>query len=142
MLGKLQTNKVKKAVTIFDYIHSLDSIKLAKKISIEQNKIKKNIKIFIQINLESEIQKSGINKKELKEFYEICVKEFKLNIVGLMCIPPQTKEVQKYFRELAELNKSLRLNDLSMGMSSDYMNAIESGATYIRIGTKIFGDRS
>ena len=142
MLGKLQTNKVKKAVSIFDYIHSLDNIKLAKKISIEQNKIKKNIKIFIQVNLGSELQKSGINKKELNEFYEICVKEFKLNIIGLMCIPPNIEEVHKYFKELSELNKSLHLNDLSMGMSSDYMTAIEFGATYIRIGTKIFGDRS
>ena len=142
MVGRLQTNKVKNAVSLFDYIHSLDSIKLAEKISIEQIKLNKNLKLFIQVNLGDEQQKSGINKKDLNKFYKKCTEELKLDIIGLMCIPPKDQEVQSYFRELADLNKSLGLKDLSMGMSSDYLEAIDFGATFIRIGSKIFGDRS
>jgi pyridoxal phosphate enzyme (YggS family) len=142
LIGRLQTNKVKHAVSIFDYIHSLDSIKLAEKISIEQNKIKRNLKLFIQINLGNEKQKSGIDKNNLKDFYKKCTKEFKLNVIGLMCIPPQGEEVKSYFKDLEELNKFIGLKDLSMGMSSDYLDAIDNGATFIRIGSKIFGNRS
>ena len=142
MVGRLQTNKVKNAVSLFDYIHSLDSIKLAEKISIEQIKLNKNLKLFIQVNLGNEQQKSGINKRDLNKFYRKCTEELKLDIIGLMCIPPQGQEVQSYFRELADLNKSLGLKELSMGMSSDYLEAIDFGATFIRVGSKIFGDRS
>ena len=142
MVGKLQTNKVKQAVSIFDYIHSLDNIKLASKISTEQKKIKKNLKIFIQVNLGYEEQKSGIDKKNLKEFYYECKNEFDLDVIGLMCIPPNEKEVKSFFKELAYLNKLLGLRDLSMGMSSDYLEAINFGATFVRIGSKIFGKRS
>tara|TARA_B100000768_G_C11268697_1_gene372353 strand:+ start:686 stop:1339 length:654 start_codon:yes stop_codon:yes gene_type:complete len=142
MIGRLQTNKVKYAVSLFDYIHSLDSIKLAQKISIEQKKINKNLKIFIQVNIGNEQQKSGIDKKNLKDFYKKCTKEFELNIIGLMCIPPQDVEVRSYFNDMAELNKYIGLKELSMGMSSDYMDAIDSGATFVRIGSKIFGNRS
>ena len=142
MVGRLQTNKVKNAVSLFDYIHSLDSIKLAEKISIEQIKLNKNLKLFIQVNLGDEQQKSGINKRDLNKFYKKCTEELKLDIIGLMCIPPKDQEVQSYFRELADLNKSLGLKDLSMGMSSDYLEAIDFGATFIRVGSKIFGDRT
>ena len=142
MVGRLQTNKVKNAVSLFDYIHSLYSIKLAEKISIEQIKLNKNLKLFIQVNLGDEHQKSGIDKKDLNEFFRKCTEELKLDIIGLMCIPPQGQEVQSYFRELADLNKSLGLKELSMGMSSDYLEAIDFGATFIRVGSKIFGDRT
>ena len=142
MVGRLQTNKVKNAVSLFDYIHSLDSIKLAEKISMEQIKLNKNLKLFIQVNLGDEQQKSGINKRDLNKFYKKCTEELKLDIIGLMCIPPKDQEVQSYFRELADLNKSLGLKDLSIGMSSDYLEAIDFGATFIRIGSKIFGDRT
>ncbi len=142
MVGRLQTNKVKNAVSLFDYIHSLDSIKLAEKISIEQIKLNKNLKLFIQVNLGDEQQKSGINKRDLNKFYRKCTEELKLDIIGLMCIPPKDQEVRSYFRELADLNKSLGLKELSMGMSSDYLEAIDFGATFIRVGSKIFGDRT
>ena len=142
MVGRLQTNKVKNAVSLFDYIHSLDSIKLAEKISIEQIKLNKNLKLFIQVNLGDEQQKSGIDKKDLNEFFRKCTEELKLDIIGLMCIPPQGQEIQSYFRVLADLNKSLGLKELSMGMSSDYLEAIDFGATFIRVGSKIFGDRT
>ena len=142
MIGKLQTNKVKYAVSIFDYIHSLDSIKLAEKISIEQKKINRNLKIFIQVNLGSESQKSGIDKENLKDFYEKCTKEFQLNIIGLMCLPPQDSAVRPYFSDMKKLNESIGLKDLSIGMSSDYLDAIDYGATFVRIGSKIFGNRS
>jgi len=141
MIGRLQTNKVKYVVSLFDYIHSLDSVKLAEKISIEQKKINRNLKIFIQINIGNEEQKSGIDKKSLKDFYEKCTKEFELNIIGLMCIPPQDGEIRSYFKNMAELNESIGLKDLSMGMSSDYLDAIDYGATFIRIGSMIFGNR-
>ena len=142
MIGKLQTNKVKYVVPLFDYIHSLDNIKLAEKISVEQKKNNKSLKIFIQINIGKEIQKGGLNIGDLKEFYEKCIQELNLNIVGLMCIPPQYGSVTTYFNEMVALNKIINLNDLSMGMSGDYLDAIDCGATYIRIGSKIFGSRS
>tara|TARA_B100001057_G_C22820982_1_gene939402 strand:+ start:31 stop:687 length:657 start_codon:yes stop_codon:yes gene_type:complete len=142
MIGKLQTNKVKYVVPLFDYIHSLDNLKLAKKISLEQKKENKDLKIFIQINIGNEKQKNGIDIKSLKEFYEICSKELSLNIIGLMCIPPSDKEVLTYFKKMQELKKNLGLKELSMGMSSDYLEAVNFGSTFIRIGSKIFGDRA
>ena len=141
MIGKLQTNKVKFAVKLFHYIHSVDNIKLAKKIAEEQKKINRDLKIFIQINIGNEEQKSGINKLELKEFYLKCTREFKLNIVGLMCLPPSNKNSGIYFKEMEELNKIIGLKKLSMGMSSDYLEAIKYGSSHIRIGSKIFGNR-
>ncbi len=142
MIGKLQRNKVKYAVPLFDYIHSLDNIRLAEKISLEQKKINKNLKIFIQVNIGNEQQKSGIEKENLETFYEKCIKDYQLDIVGLMCIPPTNSDVRFYFNEMKTLNKSLGLKELSMGMSSDYSEALEYGATFIRIGSKIFGERS
>ena len=141
LLGKLQTNKVKFAIKIFDYIHSVDNKKLAKKIADEQVKLNKKVKIFIQVNLGEEEQKSGISKNNLKDFYLYC-KDLKLDIIGLMCIPPVNQNPIPFFKELNRLNKSLNLKELSMGMSSDYMYAIEQGATFIRIGSKIFGSRN
>jgi pyridoxal phosphate enzyme (YggS family) len=142
MIGKLQTNKVKNVVPLFDYIHSLDNIKLAEKIASEQIKKNKNLKIFIQVNIGNESQKSGINISELKNFYEKCTRELNLSIIGLMCLPPQHGLVKNYFNEMVELKKILNIKDLSMGMSEDYLEAVGCGATYIRIGSKIFGDRS
>ena len=141
LIGKLQTNKVKQAIKIFDYIHSVDSEKLAKKIADEEDKQGKKIKIFIQVNIGDEDQKSGINKNQLSDFYQFC-KTLKLNVVGLMCIPPFDQDSKKYFEEMGALNKSLNLNDLSMGMSSDYLEAINYSATYLRIGSSIFGNRN
>ena len=140
LLGGLQTNKVKFAVKIFDFIHSVDSIKLAKKISDEQIKQNKNIKIFIQVNLGNENQKSGIPKNELDSFFSYC-KDIGLNIIGLMCIPPVGLDPVSFFKELKILNDNLNLSELSMGMSSDYVEAIEQHATYLRIGSEIFGKR-
>jgi len=142
MIGKLQTNKVKFAVKLFDYIHSVDNIKLAKKIAEEQKKINRDLKIFIQINIGNEEQKSGINKSELKEFYIKCSKEYRLNIIGLMCLPPSNKNSVLYFKEMEELNKFIGLKKLSMGMSADYLDAIKYGSSHIRIGSKIFGSRN
>ena len=142
MIGKLQSNKVKYVVPLFDYIHSLDNIKLAEKIASEQIKKNKNLKIFIQVNIGNESQKSGINISELKNFYEKCTRELNLNIIGLMCLPPQHGSVKNYFNEMVELKKILNVEDLSMGMSEDYLEAVGCGATYIRIGSKIFGSRS
>tara|TARA_B100001063_G_scaffold154206_1_gene143906 strand:+ start:107 stop:757 length:651 start_codon:yes stop_codon:yes gene_type:complete len=140
MIGKLQTNKVKFVVPLFDYIHSLDNLKLAKKISEEQIKYKKRLKIFIQINIANEKQKSGIQPNELADFYKICVTELNLDVVGLMCIPPiDTKNI--YFPEMKKLKLKIDVKDLSMGMSQDYLEAIDNDATYIRIGSKIFGSR-
>ena len=141
LIGKLQTNKVKQAIKIFDYIHSVDSEKLAKKIADEEDKQVKKIKIFIQVNIGDEDQKSGINKNQLSDFYQFC-KTLKLNVVGLMCIPPFDQDSKKYFEEMSVLNKKLNLNDLSMGMSSDYLEAINYSATYLRIGSSIFGNRN
>ncbi len=142
MIGKLQTNKVKNAVKLFDYIHSLDSFKLAKKISEEQKKINKNLKILIQVNIANESQKNGISIEELNNFYTTCTKELNLNIVGLMCLPPINIDPSSYFKEMNNAAKKLSLNELSMGMSSDYLKAIKYGATFIRIGSKIFGSRN
>jgi len=141
MIGKLQTNKVKQAVSIFDYIHSIDSLKLAKKISIEQNKINKKIKLFIQVNIGDENQKNGISIKNLKDFYECLGKELNLDIIGLMCIPPIDAEPEDVFKEMNSLNNIIGLKELSMGMSSDYLKGIKHGATFVRIGSKIFGNR-
>lgn len=142
MIGKLQTNKVKFAVPLFDYIHSLDNLKLAQKISLEQKKNNKKLKIFIQVNIGNEDQKSGIHQNEVMSFYKKCIDDFGLNIVGLMCIPPLKGDKNKYYRLMNDLNKSIGLDELSMGMSSDYLEAISNGATYVRIGSKIFGERS
>ena len=141
LIGKLQTNKVKFVLPLFDYIHSLDNLKLASKIADEQ--IKKNFKpkIFIQINIGEESQKSGIEISNLENFYKRCVEEFKLNIIGLMCIPPFEKDPKPYFIKMRELSENLDLKDISMGMSDDYMEAIEQGSTFIRVGSKIFGAR-
>ena len=141
MIGKLQTNKVKLAVKLFDYIHSVDSQKLAKKIADEQEKINKKVKIFIQVNIGNEDQKSGINKVELGKLIDYC-KQINLSIEGLMCIPPNDLDTSSYFSEMSLLNKNFNLSELSMGMSSDYLKASENLATYLRIGSKIFGQRS
>ena len=141
LIGKLQTNKVKLAVKIFDYIHSLDSEKLAKKISEEQEKQNRTPKIFIQINLGKEVQKSGIVKENLLDFYKF-TKDLNLNVIGLMCIPPFEEDSSKYFSQMRELNEMISLTELSMGMSSDYINALEYNSTYLRIGSNIFGQRS
>ena len=140
MIGKLQRNKVKFAVKLFDYIHSVDSEKLAKKIADEQIKINKKIKVFIQVNIGNEDQKSGINKNNINELISYC-KKINLNVVGLMCIPPANSNIQKYFGEMQLLNKDFSLRELSMGMSSDYLKASENSATYLRIGSSIFGKR-
>lgn len=142
MIGKLQTNKVKYVIPLFDYIHSLDNLKLAEKISNEQNKRNKHLKIFIQVNIGREDQKSGIDPKDLKDFYNKCISDLKLDIIGLMCIPPQEGDTKKYFKQMFDLKNSLGLQELSMGMSSDYIEAIENGATFVRIGSKIFGNRT
>ena len=141
MIGKLQTNKVKLAVQLFDYIHSVDSQKLAKKIADEQEKINKKVKIFIQVNIGNEDQKSGINKVELGKLIDYC-KQINLSVEGLMCIPPNDLDTSSYFSEMNLLNKNFNLSELSMGMSSDYLKASENLATYLRIGSKIFGQRS
>ena len=140
MIGKLQTNKVKFAVKLFDYIHSVDSAKLAKKISEEQNKINKNIKIFLQVNIGDEGQKSGINKNELKQLVSYC-KEINLDLIGLMCIPPANISPEVYFDEMKNLNKALGFDELSMGMSSDFLIAAKYKSTFIRVGSSIFGQR-
>ncbi len=140
LIGKLQTNKVKNAVKIFDFIHSVDSEKLAKKISDELNKNKKNIKIFIQVNIGQENQKSGVDIDNLENLYLYC-KSINLDVIGLMCIPPFGIDSNEYFYKMQNLSKNLKLIDLSMGMSSDYLNAIEYSSTYIRIGSSIFGQR-
>ena len=140
MIGKLQTNKVKFAVQIFDYIHSVDSQKLAKKIADEQNKINKKIKIFLQVNIGDENQKSGINKTDINQLVSYC-KEIGLDLIGLMCIPPANIDPEDYFDEMNKLNKTLDLNELSMGMSSDFLIATKHFSTYVRIGSSIFGKR-
>ena len=140
MIGKLQTNKVKFAVSLFDYIHSVDSEKLAKKIADEQNKINKKIKIFLQVNIGNENQKSGINKDNLNQLISYC-KIIGLDLVGLMCIPPANIDPESYFVEMQKINKSQGFSELSMGMSSDFLKAAEYSSTYIRIGSKIFGQR-
>jgi len=140
MIGKLQTNKVKYAVKLFDYIHSVDSEKLAKKIADEQNKLNKKIKIFLQVNIGDEDQKSGINKNNV-EYLVSCCKEIGLDLIGLMCIPPINIDPENYFKEMNTLNKSLGFSELSMGMSSDFLQATKHFSTYVRIGSSIFGQR-
>jgi len=141
LIGKLQTNKVKFALKIFDYIHSVDNRKLAKKIADEETKQEKKIKIFLQVNIGNEYQKSGVDKNELIDLYNYC-NELNLNVVGLMCIPPINEQPNKYFEEMNQLNKKLNLSELSMGMSSDFLKATENHSTYLRIGSSIFGNRN
>jgi len=141
LIGKLQTNKVKLAVKFFDFIHSLDSEKLAKKIVDEQKKQNLRPKIFIQINIGNEKQKSGIMKNNIKEFYNYC-KSLDLDIIGTMCLPPFNEDSEEYFAEMKILNENLKLKELSMGMSSDYLNAIKYNSSYLRIGSNIFGHRA
>ncbi len=140
MLGKLQTNKVKHAVEIFDYIHSLDNLKLANKLADEIKKKNKDIKIFIQVNLGSEKQKSGVEPAEILSFYESCL-SLGLKIIGTMCIPPDNQDPNPFFKDLSILNQKLNLSEISMGMTNDYLNALEYNATFLRIGSGIFGDR-
>lgn len=142
MIGKLQSNKAKNAVEIFDYIHSLDNQKLADALEKNQKKINKNLKYFIQVNIGNEMQKSGIPVNELDPFYNYCTKEINLDVIGLMVLPPNEKNTKKYFEELYNLNNSLALNELSMGMSSDYLDAINQNSTFVRIGSLIFGSRN
>ena len=140
LIGKLQTNKVKHALKIFDYIHSLDSEKLANKIATEQEKQAKRPKIFIQVNIGNEDQKSGVNKDSLVDFCKFC-KKLNLDIVGTMCIPPINENTSNYFNEMNRINSELGFKDLSMGMSADYLDAVKNNTTYVRIGSKIFGNR-
>ncbi len=142
MLGKLQTNKVKYVIQLFDYLHSLDNIKLAEKISIEQKKKNKKLKIFIQVNIGNEEQKNGIEISQIENFYEKCINDLELNIVGLMCLPPNNEKSSLYFSKMNELKKKLNLSELSMGMSKDYIDAIKNNSTFLRIGSKIFGKRN
>jgi PLP dependent protein len=142
MIGKLQTNKVKYAIKLFDYIHSLDSMKLAEKISTEQKKQNKKIKIFIQVNIGQEPQKGGIEVDDLENFYRICSSKLELDIIGLMCIPPENDSPLIYFEKIKNLNDKLSLKDLSIGMSNDYLEALKYRPTFLRIGSKIFGKRN
>ena len=141
MIGKLQSNKVKFVVPLFDYIHSLDNLKLAEKISTEQIKINKRLKIFIQINIGNEDQKNGINEDQLENFYKKCVHQLNLDIIGLMCLPPKNEDRKNYFLKMKNLAKKIKVNELSMGMSNDYLEAAKTGSTFLRIGSKIFGQR-
>ena len=142
MIGKLQTNKAKDAVKLFDYIHSLDNQKLADVLVKHEININKKLKYFIQVNIGNELQKSGISVNELDGFYNYCVNEINLNIIGLMVIPPIDQNPDKYFKSLSDLNKSLALENISMGMSADYIKAIKHGSTFVRVGSSIFGSRS
>ena len=141
MIGRLQTNKIKNAVKLFDYIHSVDSFKIAKKISEEQIKIKKKIKIFLQVNVGDEIQKSGVKREEVKDLVIYC-KKLNLDVLGLMCIPPMNDDPVPHFKYIKILNNDFGFNELSMGMSSDYLQAVENSATFLRIGSNIFGARN
>lgn len=142
MVGKLQSNKAKSAIEIFDYIHSLDNQKLADTLSKNQKNLNKSLKYFIQVNIGNEIQKSGIPANQLDFFYTYCTKEIKLDVIGLMVIPPNDGNANKYFKSMEEINNSLALKELSMGMSADYREAIKYSATFVRIGSSIFGSRS
>ena len=142
MIGKLQTNKAKKAVKLFDYIHSLDDDRLALKLSHHEKELNKKVKLFIQVNLAEEPQKSGIMFNDLNNFYNYCTKDLSLNVIGLMCMPPVDSNSQEYFKKLKKAAEQLNLEDLSMGMSSDYEQAILSGSTYLRLGTTILGERN
>ena len=142
MVGKLQSNKAKKSVKFFDYIHSLDNPKLATKLCQYEKELNKKVKIFIQVNLGEESQKSGILLSDVEKFYKYCVNELSLNVIGLMCLPPMDTSPGEYFKILQDTSQKLNLPDLSMGMSSDYEEAILNGSTYLRLGTAIFGERS
>jgi len=142
MIGKLQTNKAKKAVKLFNYIHSLDDDRLALKLSHHEKELNKKVKLFIQVNLANEPQKSGIMFNDLNNFYNYCTKDLSLNVIGLMCMPPVDSNSQEYFKKLKKAAEQLNLEDLSMGMSSDYEQAILSGSTYLRLGTTILGERN
>ena len=142
MLGKLQSNKAKKAIKLFDYIHSLDNAKLALKLSQYEKELNRKMKLFIQVNIAEESHKSGILLNDLNSFYNYCTKELSLNIIGLMCLPPINSNSNEYFRILKKASENLNLEDLSMGMSADYEQAILNGSTYLRLGTAIFGERS
>ena len=142
MIGKLQTNKAKKAVKLFNYIHSLDNDRLALKLSHHEEELNKKVKLFIQVNLAEEPQKSGIMFNDLNNFYNYCTKDLSLNVIGLMCMPPVDSNSQEYFKKLKKAAQQLNLEDLSMGMSSDYEQAILSGSTYLRLGTIILGERN
>ena len=141
MIGKLQSNKAKKAVKLFDFIHSLDNANLASKIAKYEKELNKRVSLFIQVNLAEENHKSGISLKNLKNFYNFCVKELSLNIIGLMCLPPNDLDSDKYFKDLKKLSDQLNLKDLSMGMSADFEKAVANGSTYLRLGTSILGKR-
>ena len=141
MIGRLQTNKVKFAVQLFDYIHSVDSEKLAKKISDEQNKIKKKIKIFLQVNIGNESQKSGIDKTDSSQLVNYS-RKIGLDVIGLMCIPPVNTDPENYFKQMSELNNELGFSELSMGMSSDFLMAVKHSSTFVRVGSNIFGQRT
>ena len=142
MIGRLQSNKAKKAIELFDYIHSLDNEKLAIQLNKKEKEKNKRLNYFIQINLGSEEQKGGVEIKDINPFYNYCVKELNLTVIGLMAIPPNDKEPEKYFKKISELNKKLNLNELSIGMSNDYLQAIKYGASFVRVGSAIFGPRS
>ena len=142
MIGKLQSNKVKYAISLFQYIHSLDSLKLAEKISSEQIKQNKKVKLFIQINIGDEPQKSGVSSIDIDKFYKHCVNDFGLDIIGLMCLPPNDVNISSYFLKMENLKIKSNLPDLSMGMSNDYLEAVKYQSTYLRIGSKIFGQRN
>ena len=141
MVGKLQSNKAKKAVDLFDYIHSLDNEKLALKISQYQKELSKNVKLFIQVNLADEKQKSGLSLSNLKSFYDFCINDLSLNVIGLMCLPPIDTNSDRYFKLLKQASDNLNLKELSMGMSSDFENAVINGSTFLRLGTLIMGER-
>ena len=142
MVGKLQTNKVKYVVPLFDYIHSVDNIKLAEKISQEQIKNNKKMKLFIQINIGNEDQKTGISEDRLENFFNICTKKLDLNVIGIMCLPPNDNQSSKYFSKMIQLIKKIKLKETSMGMSNDYLEAVSYQSTYLRIGSRIFGERN
>ena len=142
LIGKLQTNKVKYVLPLFDYIHSLDSLKLAEKISVEQEKKKFKPQIFVQVNIGKEEQKNGVLVEDLEEFLNSCKQNYDLNIIGLMCLPPNDGNSYQYFSQMKKLNEKNGLKELSMGMSEDYIAAIENGSTFIRVGSKIFGERT
>ena len=142
MIGKLQTNKAKKAIKLFDYIHSLDNDKLALKLSHHEKELNKKVKLFIQVKLSKEDQKSGVQLNELNNFYNYCTNELSLNVIGLMCLPPIDSNAHEYFKILKKNAEKLNLKDLSMGMSSDFEQAISNGSTYLRLGTIILGKRS
>ena len=141
MIGKLQTNKVKFLLPLFDYLHSLDNLKLAQKIAKQEENNKKKIKIFIQVNIGKEAQKSGVTVDYLREFYSICTRDLKLNIIGLMCMPPNNTNTRIYFSEMQKFTKEFNFKELSLGMSNDYLEAVEYGSTFLRVGSKIFGQR-